>query len=108
MKYRIGDSVVVILGKDRGKKGTLSRILKSKERVIVEGVNRTIKHVKGREGDPGERVEFFAPIHVSNIAVVDSTNNKPSRIGYSLDPAGKKIRIYKKSGKEVVLSSLVK
>ncbi len=106
MKFKVGDSVIVISGKDRGKKGTLSRISKSKDRVVIEGINRSVKHVKGRDGNPGERVEFFATIHISNIAIIDSESKKPSRIGYSVDSAGKKIRISKKSGKEVVSPAL--
>ena len=63
MKFRIGDSVIVISGADRGKTGTVTKIIASTNRLVVEGVNKCIKHVKGRDGKAGERVEFFAPIH---------------------------------------------
>ena len=100
MKFRIGDEVVIISGKDLGKKGTITQILKKTDRVLVEGVNKRVKHVKKREGNAGERVEFFAPIHVSNVAIIDPSNKKPSRIGFKFAD-GKKIRISKSSGKDL-------
>ena len=103
MKFRIGDSVIVIAGADRGKTGTVTKIIAEDNRIVVEGVNKHIKHVKGREGQSGERVEFFAPIHVSNIAVADPKSGKATRIGYKVE--GKtKTRIAKKSG-EVILKA---
>ncbi len=102
MKFLIGDQVVVISGKDRGKTGVLTRFSKSKDRVVVEGVNKCIRHVKGRDRSPGQRVEFFAPIHISNVAIVDPETKKSSRMGYKISKTGAKKRISKKSGKEVV------
>lgn len=93
----------MIAGADRGKTGTVTKIIASDNRVVVEGVNKHIKHVKGRDGQGGERVEFFAPIHVSNIAIADPKTGKPTRVGYKVE--GKtKTRIAKKSG-EVVLKT---
>ena len=100
MKFRIGDSVIVISGADKGKTGTLTKIIAKDNRVVVEGVNKTIKHVKGQNGNAGERVEFFAPIHVSNVAVADPKSGKATRIGYKVE--GKtKSRIAKKSGEVI-------
>ncbi len=97
MKFRINDSVVIIAGKDRGKTGKITKIIPKQNRVIVEGINKAIKHVKGRNGEPGERVEFFAPLNVSNIAIADPKDGKPSKIGYKVD--GKtKVRFARKSG----------
>jgi large subunit ribosomal protein L24 len=97
MKFRINDDVVVTAGKDRGKTGKITKVLPKSERVIVEGVNKAIKHIKGRNGEAGERVEFFAPINVSNISIVDPKDGKPSKIGYRVD--GKtKVRFARKSG----------
>lgn len=97
MKFRINDDVVIIAGKDRGKAGKITKVLPKKGRIIVEGVNKAIKHVKGTEGRPGERVEFFAPIDVSNVAIADPKDGKPSKIGYKVE--GKtKLRFARKSG----------
>jgi large subunit ribosomal protein L24 len=107
MKFRIGDSVIVISGADRGKTGTVTKIIASDNRIIVDGVNKHIKHVKGREGQSGERVEFFAPIHISNIAIVDPKSGKATRVGYKVE--GKtKTRIAKKSGEEILKAAKVK
>lgn len=108
MKFRIGDSVVVIAGKDRGRSGTISRILKSKDQVFVEGINKKIKHIKKKDGEDGQRIEFFAPLHVSNVAIEDPEKKKPSRIGYLKNNKGEKIRISKKSGKEISIESSAK
>ncbi len=97
MKFRINDDVVITAGKDRGKTGKITKVLPKKGRVIVEGVNKAIKHVKGQNGEAGERVEFFAPINVSNISMTDPKDGKPSKIGYKVD--GKtKVRFARKSG----------
>ena len=97
MKFRIGDSVIVISGADRGKTGTVTKIIAADNRVVVEGINKAIKHVKGQNGNSGERVEFFAPIHISNVAIVDPKSGKATRIGYQVDGKTKN-RIAKKSG----------
>jgi large subunit ribosomal protein L24 len=97
MKFRVNDAVVIIAGKDRGKAGKIIKVLPKKGRVVVEGVNKMIKHVKGRNGEAGERVEFFAPLDVSNVAIADPKDGKPSKIGYRVE--GKtKIRFARKSG----------
>ncbi len=97
MKLRIGDSVVILTGKDKGKSSNIVKIFEDKNLVRVDGINKQIKHIKGREGNPGERVEIFAPINISNVAIVDPKTKKPSRIGYKVDK-GQKTRIYKSSG----------
>ncbi len=101
MKFRINDSVIVISGADRGKTGTVTKIIASDNRVVVEGVNKHIKHVKGREGQAGERVEFFAPIHASNVAIADPKTGKATRVGYKIE--GKtKTRVAKTSGEVII------
>ena len=107
MKLRIGDSVVILAGKDKGKSGVIIKILEDKNLVRVDGINKKIKHVKGREGNAGERVEFFAPIHISNVAVIDPKTKKPSRIGYKIE-GGQKTRIFKKSGEIVLVTKKTK
>lgn len=106
MKYRIGDNVMVTAGDNVGKTGAITKILQSQNRVVVEGINKKIRHVKGREGNPGERTEFFAPIHISNIAVVGK-DGKPSRIGFQKEK-GEKVRIIKRTGELVEGSTKAK
>jgi len=100
MKFKVKDFVIVLTGKDRGKTGAITRILREKNQVVIEGINKKIRHAKGRDGQAGERIEFFAPIDASNCAILDA-NGKPSRIGYKIDD-GKKIRIAKTTGGEIV------
>jgi len=101
MKIRVGDNVVVQAGKDRGKTGVVSKIYLSQEKVLVEGINAKTKHVKGRDGVPGDRTEIFVPIHVSNVAVVDPKSGGPTRVGYLVDEKGAKTRIAKASGQAI-------
>lgn len=97
MKLRVGDSVVILTGKDKGKSGAITKILEAKDLVKVEGINKKIKHAKGRDGNPGERIEFFAPIAISNVSIVDPKTKKPSRVGYKIEK-GQKVRVTKASG----------
>lgn len=101
MKIRVGDNVIVQAGKDRGKTGVVSKIYLAQEKVLVEGVNAKTKHVKGRDGVPGERAEIFVPIHISNVAVVDPKSGGPTRVGYLVDENGIKTRIAKASGQTI-------
>lgn len=101
MKIKAKDNVIVIAGKDKGRKGKVVRALPREDRVIVEGVNIKKKHQKARsKGQKGQMVEFAAPIPVSNVMIEDPKTKKPSRVGYKI-VNGKKIRIAKKSGSEV-------
>ncbi len=98
IKFRKGDSVIVIAGKDKGKQSTIIELFIAKNKVLVEGVNLKKKHQKGNNDSKGGIMEIPAPIDVSNIALFDPKTKKPSRIGYEFDKKGKKIRIAKKSG----------
>lgn len=88
MKFKTGDNVFIRTGADKGKTGTITKVLRKQGQLVVEGINKKIRHVKGKEGQAGERVEFFAPIDASNVAILDK-NGKPSRIGYK-EESGKK------------------
>lgn len=101
MKYKVGDHVVVTTGKDRGKSAPIVRIDRKKGKVLLEGLNLKVKHVKGRDGNPGERVEISAPIDISNVAALDPKTKKPTRIGYKVDTDGNKVRYYKASGEVI-------
>lgn len=97
MKLKTGDSVIVITGKDRNKTGKIMRILKKNDRLTVEGINKVIRHVKKTKTRRGEKISFEAPIHVSNVMLIDPKTKKATRIGYRINKDGKKERIAKKS-----------
>lgn len=98
MRVKKGDKVQVISGKDKGKQGTILEAYPRKERVIVEGINIVKKHSKPSQMNPqGGIVEMEAPIHVSNVMLIDPESKEPTRIGYRIEN-GEKIRIAKKSG----------
>lgn len=101
MKIKKGDQVEVIAGKDRGKRGTVSRVFPTEQKVIVEGANMGKRHKKAKTtGEKGERIELAMPIHVSNVMLVDPETGKPSRIGYRVSGT-EKVRVSKQSGKDL-------
>ena len=97
-KLRSADEVIVIAGKDKGKRGTVRRVIDS-DRVVVSGVNMVKKHTKPnpQAGVAGGIVEQEAPIQASNLALFNSKSGKGERVGYRMDD-GKKVRIFKPSG----------
>ena len=101
MNFKTGDKVVVIAGKDKGKEGLIKKILRADNKVIVEGVNIVKKHIKPVGGNAGSIEEVEAPIHASNVMIVDPKTNKRTRIGHTVDKKGKKIRISKKSNESL-------
>jgi len=104
MKVKKGDTVVVIAGKDKGAKGKVIMAYPERDRVLVEGVNRIKKHTRitqtQRGAQSGGIVTQEAPIHVSNVMVVDS-DGKPTRVGYRIGEDGKKVRISRRNGKDI-------
>ncbi|WP_174615408.1 50S ribosomal protein L24 [Virgibacillus ihumii] len=101
MHVKKGDKVKVISGKDRGKDGTILEAYPKKDRVLVEGINMTKKHAKPSQDNPqGGILNQEAPIHVSNVMLIDPKSGEPTRVGYQ-DNDGKKVRIAKKSGEAV-------
>ncbi len=105
MKVHKGDTVLVIAGKDKGAKGKVLKSYPDRGRVLVEGVNRIKKHTaqsaNERGASSGGIVTQEAPIHVSNVMVVDS-DGTPTRIGYRLDEeTGRRVRISKRNGKDI-------
>jgi large subunit ribosomal protein L24 len=104
MKVKKGDTVVVIAGADKGKEGKVLSALPREDKVIVEGVNRVKKHTRIRTTQRGAKtggiVTQEAPIHVSNVMVVDP-DGQPSRIGSRIDDSGQKVRVSRRSGKDL-------
>ncbi|MBO7382221.1 MAG: 50S ribosomal protein L24 [Muribaculaceae bacterium] len=97
-----GDTVYVNSGNDRGKQGRVLSVLVKKQRAIVEGVNIVTKATKPNAQHPeGGLVKKEAPIHISNLNLIDPKTGKPTRIGHAKDEKGKTIRISKKSGEEI-------
>ena len=97
MNFKTGDKVVVIAGKDKGKEGKILKTLARENKVVVENVNVVKKHQKGNGQVPGGIIDMEAPIHASNVMILDPKTKKPTRIGHSTDKNGKKIRVTKKS-----------
>jgi large subunit ribosomal protein L24 len=99
IKIRKGDTVQVISGNSRGKTGKVLEIHVEKYRATVEGINVVSKHIKPSANTPNGGIEKKeAPIHISNIALVDPTNGKPTKVGRKLDDKGKLQRYSKKTG----------
>lgn len=101
MKIKKGDSVVVLTGKDKGKTGEVLKAIPEKSRVIVQGVNVVKKHQKPTQFAAGGIVEKELSIHVSNVAVADPKEGKPTRVGYTTLKSGKKVRVAKRSGETI-------
>ncbi|MFP7364869.1 50S ribosomal protein L24 [Corynebacterium callunae] len=104
MKVHKGDMVLVIAGPDKGAKGQVIAAFPQTEKVLVEGVNRIKKHVANsapeRGAESGGIVTQEAPIHVSNVMVIDSDGN-PTRVGFRVDENGKKVRVSRRNGKDI-------
>ena len=93
-----GDKVIVIAGRDKGKTGTIQKVIPEQNRVVVEGINLRKKNNKPSQKNPdGGIVEIYAPIDASNVMLVDPKTKQPTRIGHK-DVKGKKVRYAKKSG----------
>ena len=105
LKIKKGDTVQVISGKDRGVKGKVIRAIPAEDKVVVEGVNRVTRHTRVQTSTRGSQscgiVTQEAPIHVSNVAIVDPTDGKPTRVGYKVNEDGTKVRISRRTGAEL-------
>ncbi|MGD9531162.1 MAG: 50S ribosomal protein L24 [Pseudonocardia sp.] len=104
MKVKKGDTVLVIAGKDKGAKGKVIQAYPARDRVLVEGVNRIKKHTRITQNQRGAQsggiITQEAAIHVSNVMVIDS-DGKPTRVGKKVTEDGKRVRVSRRSGKEI-------
>jgi large subunit ribosomal protein L24 len=104
MKVKKGDTVIVIAGKDKGAKGKVIAAYPRQDKVLVEGVNRVKKHTRIRTTQRGAKtggiVTQEAPIHISNVQIVDSEGN-PTRVGFRIDDTGQKVRVARSTGKDL-------
>ena len=101
-KIRKGDQVIVLTGRDKGKRGSVS-LRVDEDRVIVEGINMVKKHVKPNpmKGTTGGVIDKTMPIHQSNVAIFNAATGKADRVGAKILADGKKVRVYKSSGEEI-------
>jgi large subunit ribosomal protein L24 len=101
LKIKKTDKVVVLTGKDKGKTGEITSVYPKENRVVVSGVNMIARHTKPSQANPqGGIVRREAPIHASNVALIDPKTKKPTRVGFK-DIKGEKTRIARRSGEEV-------
>ena len=101
LKIRKGDKVVVTTGRDKGKLGEVVRMIPTENRAVVRGVNVAKRHTKQTAGQEGGIVPKELPIHVSNLALRDPKDGKPTRVGYITLADGKKVRVAKRSGEVI-------
>lgn len=97
-KIRRGDTVVVLTGKDKGKRGEVIRALPQEDRVVVKGVNMIKRHTRATQFSQGGIIEKEAPLAVSNVAHVDPKDGKATRVGFKVLEDGRKVRFAKRSG----------
>jgi len=100
-KVKKGDRVVVLTGRDKGKTGEILKMLPDESRCVVQGVNIVKRHQRPSPMSPGGIDEREAPIHVSNVAHVDPSDSKPTRVGYKLVEGDRKVRFAKRSGEVI-------
>ncbi|WP_448868911.1 50S ribosomal protein L24, partial [Escherichia coli] len=93
-----GDKVVVITGRDAGKEGEVLQVIREERRAVVSGVNLVKRHTKPSRTDQGGIVSKEAPVHISNIAMRDPKDGKPTRVGFKVLEDGRKVRVAKRSG----------
>ena len=100
-KIKKGDTVIVLAGKDKGKKGDVLKMLRAENRAIVQGVNMAKRHVRASQTGPGGITEREASIHLSNVAHADPDDGKPTRVGIRILEDGRKVRYAKRSGEVI-------
>ena len=97
-KIKKGDRVIVLAGRDKGRSGEVVQVQPKEARAIVRGVNTVKRHQKQTAKVEGGIITKEAPIHLSNLAIADPKNNKPTRVGFRILPDGRKVRFAKRSG----------
>jgi large subunit ribosomal protein L24 len=100
-KIKKGDTVIMRTGRDKGRKGEVIEVRPSENRALVRGVNLVKRHQKQTAAQEGGIISKEAPVHLSNLALADPKDGKPTRVGFSVLPDGRKVRIAKRSGVEI-------
>ena len=101
LKFKKGDRVVVTTGRDKGRSGSILKMLRSEDRAIVQGINMVKRHQKQTQTDEGGIISKEAPIHLSNLMHEDPTDGKPTRVGFKILNDGRKVRFAKRSGEVI-------
>ena len=101
LKIKRGDTVVVISGKEKGKRGEVERVIPRENRVVVGGVNVRTRHARPTQNNQQGLYTFAAPIHVSNVMLVDPGSGEPTKVGHRFSDSGEKIRVAKGSGEDI-------
>ena len=102
LKIKKGDQVVVITGRDKGKRGEVLKVLPKDARVIVQGVNVAKRHTRPSATDPSGGIrDKELPIHISNVAHIDPKSGKPTRVGFKVVEGGRKVRVARRSGEMI-------
>ena len=99
-RIKKGDTVIVLAGKDKGKRGQVTEVITRLDKVVVEGINSVITHKKQTKDSAGGRIPKNAPVHLSNVALLDPKNDVATRVGFIVKE-GKKFRVAKKSGEVI-------
>ena len=101
LRIKRGDTVEVVSGKDKGKRGEVEKIIPKKSRVVVSGVNVVTRHARPTQQNQEGLYTFEAPIHVSNVMLVDPNSGEPTKVGYRFTDSGQKVRVGKRSGRDI-------
>ena len=97
-KIKKGDKVVVLAGKDKGRTGEVLKVMPKDDKAVVRGINIVRRHQKQTQAQEGGIISKEAPIHLSNVALADPKDGKPTRVGFQIQKDGKKVRVAKRSG----------
>ena len=101
LKLKRGDTVVVISGKEKGRRGEVEHVLPKENRVVVGGVNVRTRHARPSQQNQQGLYQFEAPIDTSNVMLIDPTSGEPTKVGYRFTDSGEKVRVAKKSGRDI-------
>jgi large subunit ribosomal protein L24 len=101
LKIKRGDTVQVISGKEKGRRGEVREIIPKKNRVVIEGVNERTRHARPSQQNQQGLYTFNAPVDISNVMLVDPSSGEPTKVGYRFTDSGEKVRVGKKSGKDI-------
>ncbi|MDP9411579.1 MAG: 50S ribosomal protein L24 [Actinomycetota bacterium] len=100
-KIKRGDTVQVISGKEKGRRGEVREVLPKKNRVVIEGINERTRHARPTQQNQQGLYTFNAPVDISNVMLVDPSSGEPTKVGYRFTDSGEKVRVGKKSGKDI-------
>jgi large subunit ribosomal protein L24 len=100
-RIRKGDKVVVVTGRDKGRSGEVIQVMRDEDRALVRGVHMAKRHQRQTAAQEGGIISKETPIHLSNLALADPKDGKPTKVGFKVLPDGKKVRVAKRSGVEI-------